>query len=91
MKVKELIDILSKEDGEKEVFVSYDSFCCQYHLENIIEVFDDKQNPHWKGAPGIHLLAMNSDHALWHLGMLERELNNRPMSGRVISLEKDEE
>jgi hypothetical protein len=44
MLVKELIEILSKEDPEKKVFLTYDTFAVCYPLENIIEVYDTEKN-----------------------------------------------
>lgn len=67
MKIKELIDILSKEDPEKNVYVSYDSMVCQCPVNIIIEIYPDDS---WKEKPGIHLLAgMHYTDAMWHLGL----------------------
>lgn len=85
MKVKELIEILSKEHPEKQVFVSYDSMCCQYHADNIIEVYEGNEYK----ATGIHILADDRDGTLWRLGLSEKEINKYPVNGRIVNLEKE--
>lgn len=86
MKVKELIEVLSKEDPEKDVFVSYDSMCCQYHAENIIEVYEGNKFT----ATGIHILAEYRDGTLWKLGIPEESdgdvINRYPVNGRIVNL-----
>lgn len=86
MKVRELIEILSKEDPEKEVIVSYDTFACQYDLVSILEAYDTPNNKKNYFAPGIHLMAMNDSYVDYFLK--ERD---RPIEGRAIARRKPDD
>ena len=90
MKVKELIKLLKKVDPDKEVFVSYDTFACQYELNDVIEVDNDDANRFkegstiWSYVPGIHLPAMGKDTVAYYLGENEKEKPRQAIKGRRV-------
>ena len=56
MKNHELIEILSKQNPNDEVFISYDSMCCIYRNFSIVKA---EANPKTRNLSGIYLMAQN--------------------------------
>jgi hypothetical protein len=58
IKVKHLIEILSKQDPETNVFLEYDSMCCTWYDFVIAKVSN-----HEEYEDGIYLMCESPDHA----------------------------
>jgi hypothetical protein len=58
MKVRELIEILSKQDADTDVFLEYDTMCCVYNDFVIAKV-----TSHEKYYDGIYLMCENTEMA----------------------------